>query len=72
MTDPAVQFVLEVVHDAWSREVLALGGNPEEPTADEERLLLLRELQVLGPEIVYGKGMWAAMKELDGSEGEAG
>jgi hypothetical protein len=67
MTDPAVQYAFGVVHAAWAREVIALGGNPEKPTADEERLLLLRELQVLGPEVVYGKATWAAMKELDDS-----
>jgi hypothetical protein len=72
MTDAAVQFAFEMIHDAWAREVMALGGNPEEPTADEERLLLLRELQLLGPEIVYGKATWAAMKELDASEGAEG
>lgn len=71
MTESAVQVAFEIVHAAWEREVLALGGNPEEPTADEERLLLLRELQVLGPEVVYGKATWAAMQELDGSEGDA-
>jgi hypothetical protein len=72
MTDAAVQFALGVVYDAWAREVMELGGDPEEPTADEERLLLLRELQVLGPEIVYGKATWAAMQELDASEGVEG
>jgi hypothetical protein len=72
MTSEAVQFAFQIVRDAWEREVLALGGNPEKPTPDEERLLLLRELQVLGPEVVYGKATWDAMKELDGSEGDAG
>ena len=70
MTSDQVQYLLAVVRGAWEREVVALGGDPERPTADEEQLLLLRELQVLGPEAVYGKAMWAAMQELDTSRGE--
>lgn len=72
MTSDTVQFALAIVRDAWAKEVMALGGDPEAPTDDEERLLLLRELQVLGPEAVYGPATWAALQELDGSEGEAG
>lgn len=72
MTSDTHQYLFALVRGAWEREVIALGGDPEEPTADEERLLLLRELQVLGPEAVYGKATWAAMQELDGNEGDEG
>lgn len=69
MTSDTIQFVLAVVRNAWEREVAALGGDPERPTADEERLLLLRELQTVGPSAAYGAATWAALQELDGSEG---
>lgn len=71
MTDPEVQYAFGRIYDAWYEEVLGLGGDPESPTPDEEKLLLFRELQILGPEIVYGKENWAAIKEMDSSEGQA-
>jgi hypothetical protein len=71
MTDDVAQFVLGKIHEAWEEEVLEMGGDPERPTPDEEKLLLFRELQILPPEIVYGKETWEAIKDMDTFEGEA-
>ena len=63
MTKAWVQNALAVVYSAWVREVISLGGNPDAPTDDEERLLFLRELQVVGPEEAYGAATWSAVRE---------
>lgn len=68
MIDPDVQLALDAVYADWADEVSDMGGNPGNPTADQDLLLMLRSIAMVGPEAVYGKAMWNAIKDMSPDE----
>lgn len=71
MLDRETQARVNQTVDGWRREVLALGGNPEEPTPDEDELLLLRLIQTVGPEVALGASWWQAFQQMSEEELES-